>query len=227
MGDSFYLRSENYLVMAILKNGPNGGFSGKVGSIVGYQWRGKDVIRGLPRLSSKKRTPEQLANQQKMTLTQRFLQRVIIFIRVGFKHEAERRVMSAFNVAMSYNKKNAITGEYPDLLFDYRKALVSTGGVIPVAGGTARWAEGGLELQWDNNSTEKGAGNRDYLLVLLFFPEEEVCEFRFNGAQRDVGRDVVPVKAPFIGKPVHVYASFMRYNGNDISPSSYIDVTAS
>ncbi len=35
--------------MAVLKNGANGGFSGKVGSIVGYELNGQDVIRGLPK----------------------------------------------------------------------------------------------------------------------------------------------------------------------------------
>ena len=208
--------------MAILKNGPNGGFSGKVGSIVGYQWRGKDVIRGLPRFSSKPRTPDQLANQMKMTLTQRFLQRVILFIRVGFKHEAEQRVMSAFNVAMSYNKKQAIVGEYPDLAFDYSRALVSMGSVAPVKDGTAQWVEGGLELRWTNDTGQGNAGDRDYLLALLFFPDDEVCEFRFNGASRGEGRDIVPVRPFFIGKPVHVYAAFTLYNGSNISPSSYI-----
>jgi len=34
--------------MATLKNGPNEGFSGKVGSVVGSSWKGIDYIRGLP-----------------------------------------------------------------------------------------------------------------------------------------------------------------------------------
>ncbi len=213
--------------MAILKNGANGGFSGKVGSVVGYQWRGKDVIRGLPRISAKERTPEQLANQLKMTLTQRFLQRVIHFIRVGFKLEAERRVMSAFNVAMSYNKKQAIVGEYPNLAFDYSKAVVSMGGVAAMKDGAASWGDSGLELRWTNDSGEGNADDRDYLLVLLFFPESETCEYLFNGACRDEGQEFIPLKPYCIGKPVHVYASFIRYNGVDISPSSYMSAALS
>ncbi|MGK6352745.1 DUF6266 family protein [Parapedobacter sp. DT-150] len=210
--------------MAILKNGPNGGFSGKVGSVVGYQWRGKDVIRGLPRFPSKPRTPAQLANQQKMTLAQEFLKSAIHFIRFGFKHEAEQRVMSAFNVAMSYNKKQAITGEYPDLVFDYSKAVVSMGGVPPVKDGTARWVADGLELRWTNDAGGN-ASRLDSLNVLLFFPEHETCEAHYNGAARNKGQDVVPVRPHHIGTPVHVYALFTRYNYSDISPSSYIEVT--
>lgn len=212
--------------MAILKNGPNGGFSGKVGSVVGYQWRGKDVIRGLPRLQSKKRTPAQLANQLKMTLTQQFLKSVIHFIRSGFKHEADKRVMSAFNVAMSYNKKQAITGEYPNLVFDYSKALVSMGGVPGMKEGSASWTDTGLELRWTSDAGEGNASGRDNLWVLLFFPEDETTEYLFNGATRDKGKDTIPVRSHQLGKPVHVYASFIRYNGSDISPSSYIGMVS-
>ncbi len=208
--------------MAILKNGPNGGFSGRVGSVVGYQWRGKDVIRGLPRFTSKKRSPAQLANQLKMKLTQQFLKSCITFIRDGFKHEAEQRVMSAFNVAMSYNKKQAITGEYPNLVFDYSKALVSMGRVPAMKDGTAVWTDAGLKLEWSNDTGKDGASRNDNLWVLLFFPEYETCEVCFNGASRDKGEAIVTLRPYYLGKPVHIYTSFVRYNGSDISPSIYI-----
>ena len=208
--------------MAILKNGPNGGFSGRVGSVVGYQWRGKDVIRGLPRLTSKKRSPAQLANQLKMKLTQQFLKSCITFIRDGFRHEAEQRVMSAFNVAMSYNKKQAITGEYPNLVFDYRKALVSMGGVPAMKDGVAAWTDAGLKLKWSNDAGKSGASRRDNLWVLLYFPEYDACETCFNGGSRDMGETVVTVRPHQLGKSVHVYTSFVRYNGTDISPSTYL-----
>lgn len=208
--------------MAILKNGPNGGFSGRVGSVVGYQWRGKDVIRGLPRLTSKKRSPAQLANQLKMKLTQQFLKSCIGFIRDGFRNEAEQRVMSAFNVAMSYNKKQAIAGEYPDLVFDYSKALVSMGGVPAMKEGTAMWTNTGLKLRWTNDSGKDGASYRDNLWVLLLFPDYENCEAYFNQASRDKGEEIISVRPHQLGKPVHVYTSFTRYNGSDFSPSSYL-----
>lgn len=210
--------------MAILKNGPNGGFTGKVGNVVGYQWKGKDVIRALPRFPAKKRTPAQLANQLKMTLTQRFLQRITPFIRMGFRHEAEQRRMSAFNVAMSYNKKQAITGVYPDLRFDYPNAIVSMGGLAPMKGGSVRWIDKGLKLTWTNDVGQERVSNLDRLLVLLCFPEYEACIFRFNGALREAGQDTLAIDAYLVGKPVHVYATFIRYDGSDVSPSSYFTV---
>src|SRR5690606_12353830 len=99
-----------------------------------------------------KRSDAQLANQQKMTLVQRFLQATIHFIRVGFKNAAEERQMSAFNLAMSYNKKEAIVGLYPELQLDYSRITASMGGVRGMEGGSARWADDGLALEWIDNS---------------------------------------------------------------------------
>jgi hypothetical protein len=39
--------------MAILEDGPNGGFRGKVGSVYGYNLNGKCVIRGARKKSTK------------------------------------------------------------------------------------------------------------------------------------------------------------------------------
>jgi hypothetical protein len=39
--------------MAIIREGINGGFSGKAGAVVGYYRLGKWVMRGLPKPSSK------------------------------------------------------------------------------------------------------------------------------------------------------------------------------
>lgn len=210
--------------MAILKSGPNSGFRGTVGNVVGYQWRGKDVIRSLPRPSNKKRSDAQLANQQKMTLVQRFLQAIIPFIRVGFKNAAEERQMSAFNLAMSYNKKEAITGSYPDLQLDYSRAIVSMGGIKGLEDGSARRVAGGLELKWADNSGEGGAKQSDYLQALLFFPDEQHVVYVFNGNHRDKGTEFIALESSLMEKPLHIYTSFCRYDGSDVSPSSYLSI---
>lgn len=69
--------------MAILNDGINGGFTGKAGSVIGYQLNGKWIIKGLPRLSrkNKKGTVEQNACRNKFTLMQMFLSKVLGYIR--------------------------------------------------------------------------------------------------------------------------------------------------
>lgn len=90
--------------MATYKDGVNGPFRGKVGTVVSYQWRGTWVMRSVPKITNKKRSLKQLANQQKMAVVQTLLQKVIDYVRKGYHLEGEKRRMSAFNAAMSYKQ---------------------------------------------------------------------------------------------------------------------------
>jgi hypothetical protein len=46
--------------MATFEKGILGGFSGKIGNVVGARWRGKDIMRSVPRSSSRLPTESQL-----------------------------------------------------------------------------------------------------------------------------------------------------------------------
>ena len=130
--------------------------------------------------------------------------------------------MSAFNLAMSYNKKHAVSGTYPSQQLDYPNAVVSTGPVAPMASGTVRWTEDGLQLTWVDNSAEERAAHSDHLIVLMVFTGEPHTEFLSNGAYRDQCSQFIPLNPSLVGKPVHVYTAFSSYDGNAVSPSSYI-----
>ena len=54
--------------MGIIRQGANGGYSGKVGSTVGSSWKGIDYIKALPKKSSKPATQAQLEQQAKFKL---------------------------------------------------------------------------------------------------------------------------------------------------------------
>lgn len=60
--------------MATLNKGILGGFSGKVGTVVGANWRGLDIIRSRPKISKRNPTEKQLEQQMKFKLAISFLQ---------------------------------------------------------------------------------------------------------------------------------------------------------
>ncbi|WP_336734977.1 DUF6266 family protein [Chryseobacterium sp. VD8] len=60
--------------MARITKGILGGFSGKVGTIVGANWRGQDIIRSIPKPSSKQPTNKQLLQQTRFSMVISFLQ---------------------------------------------------------------------------------------------------------------------------------------------------------
>ncbi|MGK9125266.1 DUF6266 family protein [Olivibacter sp. SA151] len=101
----------------------------------------------LPKKRTSPTSEKELANRERMRIMQKFLQDSKNFIDLGFQLEAKARNMSAFNAAMSYNKKYAITGSYPDLKIDYEKLLVSKGLLITPTNPSVAYVEGTLHFK--------------------------------------------------------------------------------
>ena len=59
--------------MAQFNQGVNGAFSGKVGSVIGSNWRDIDYMRGLPKKTSKEPTAKQLGVRARFTVLSQFL----------------------------------------------------------------------------------------------------------------------------------------------------------
>ena len=129
--------------MGIISQGILGGFSGKVGNIIGATWKGISYIRIKPVSVANPRTEGQVNQRNKFSATLAFLQPSLAFFKVGYKFYANK--MSAFNAAMSYVIQNAMTGTAPNFTVDYATALVSRGKLEGVLGGDA--SEAGDVLQ--------------------------------------------------------------------------------
>src|SRR4051812_43357022 len=108
--------------MGIFKNGILSAFSGKMGTVVGYELNGQAIGRSLPRPRTKKASPKELANRKKFGDVQLWLKPLTVFLRIGFKNYDPK--FQGFVAAKSYNSKNAVTGEYPDFVIDPALALV-------------------------------------------------------------------------------------------------------
>jgi Family of unknown function (DUF6266) len=94
--------------MGIISKGILGGFSGKVGTVVGGNWKGIDYMRSM---SSSKRTSfsqAQLEQQAKFALSVKFLQPINGLLDITFRDYAIK--MTGQNNAMRYTLKNAIAG---------------------------------------------------------------------------------------------------------------------
>ena len=211
--------------MAVLKNGANGSFSGKVGSIVGYEWKGISVIRGLPK-KNKHRTPSplELANRQKMALIQKFLQQALPFIRLGFSLEAEAGNMSAFNAAMSYNKKNAIAGEYPDLSIDFHHALLAKGTLSKPMDARTTLTKEGIQFEWNPHEWREKPFVRS-MLFMTSFEYQSLSAMVLGGVNAKMGKEVLPFGCRFDTIPkqvkIHTFMAFVTAMHDAISDSVY------
>ena len=109
--------------MAEIKKGILGGFSGKVGPVVGANWRGKDIIRSTPKSSSKPKTDKQILQQMKFKATISFLQPLRSIQSRFFGMNAG--VRSKVNLAASYVINNAIEVVEGLPVMVYNKVLIT------------------------------------------------------------------------------------------------------
>lgn len=212
--------------MAILTNGPNGGFSGKVGSVVGYKWKGKDVIRGLPRKSQQPRSEARLANEQAMKLIMGALTPLKVFIRAGFRDAVQSLDMTAFNLALSLNKKQAIKGEYPNLEIDWSKFRISQGELPGLEDVTATWGDTGLFLSWSDNTGSAKAYGTDSLSVVVYSHKNEQWYNFLNNSPRNAQKCNLRAQEKWMGTEVEVFLSMVSFGGELVSDSMHIHVPA-
>lgn len=90
--------------MATFNNGALGGFSGKLGTVVGSTWRGQNVMRSLPELGTQKFSPAQLRQQQRFKVVQEFLSDLKFLLSDTFG--SNRGKNPPYNNAMSYHIVN-------------------------------------------------------------------------------------------------------------------------
>lgn len=62
--------------MAEIKDGILGGVTGKIGNMVGYQWRGRNLLRTNPRLNKRKASTAQQLQREKFGLVSSFVNKV-------------------------------------------------------------------------------------------------------------------------------------------------------
>ena len=208
--------------MGKISQGILGGFSGKVGNVVGGSWKGIDYMRVKPASVANPQTEAQMNQRAKFSTVLGFLQPIGDFIKVGFKNYAIK--MTAFNSAMSYNLKNALTGDYPDYTIDYTKALVSRGSLAGALNpAAAQTGSNEITFTWDNNSSEGNASVDDTAMVLILNSTKGEAIFITEGSTRTTGEQVMTIPTNFAGDTLKCFIAFKSQSG-DVSNSKNVEL---
>ena len=206
--------------MGTFKQGIYGGYSGKVGNVVGSSWKGIDVMRIMPASVANPQTVPQETQRSKFSVTMAFLQPLSQFLRTGFKNYAIK--MSGINAAMSYNIKNAITGVYPYQAINYPNALVSRGSLPAALNQVAASTVAATVLfTWDDNSSESGASALDKSLIVVYNPVKNQAVTISQLAERADGTQTVTVPDSFSGDQVQCYIGFINVKGDEVASSRF------
>ncbi|NII85519.1 MULTISPECIES: DUF6266 family protein [unclassified Pedobacter] len=205
--------------MARLKDGALGGFSGKVGSVIGYSYRNKDYIRSIPVPSKKPPTLKQLASRARFKFFNEWRNPLSGFFNVTFKNQTNTH--SAQNAAHQLNK-DIITGEYPDFIIDYTKVIISKGSLPPVLDLQMQHENDMLYFTWQPNLINTAMGT-DLLAILVCYTNN-INHFQasLNAAERGSGNCAFKLDYTAPGEKIEIYATFLSNNRERASDSHYM-----
>ena len=206
--------------MGTIKKGILGGFSGKIGTVVGANWKGVSYMRSLPKKFRDPHTEPQLNQRSKLAISIFFLKPVAELLRIGWKLYAQQR--STFNAAMSYTMLNAITGTYPNYSIDSGKVLISRGSLPPAVNAGATSVSGKMKFEWNNNSGSSAAKQTDKALLAVVNPAKSEAVFDAAGADRKSGKQTLVLPADWSGNNVEAYLGFISDDGKEVANSMYL-----
>ncbi|MFN3555792.1 MAG: DUF6266 family protein [Bacteroidales bacterium] len=192
--------------MGKIRSGILGPVAGKVGNVVGGSWRGIDYLRIMPASVSNPRSPGQLNQRGRFVLILRFLQPLLDFLKIGFRAWAVK--MSAFNAAMSYNLRHAVTGEFPDFNILFEQVLVSRGSLRPAADVTCSSPQPAqLLVQWTDNSGWGNASPTDRVMIVIYNSQRMIVRYELDVAFRSDGEATMNLPVSFSGEEIQVWVA--------------------
>ncbi|WP_439127554.1 DUF6266 family protein [Polaribacter sp.] len=207
--------------MGKISQGILGGLSGKVGNVIGGSWKGIDYLRIKPSSVANPRTEGQVNQRNKFSATIEFLQPNKAFLNLGYKGFAYKK--TAFNAAMSYVLKNAITGTAPNFTVDYSLALLSRGNLSNVVNGAFDISiPEQVTFTWNDNSVDSNANTTDKAMLLVYNPSKKESISILNGSDRSIGSDVVSIPISYAGDTLELFMAFVSSDGKEVSNSVYL-----
>ncbi|EPH11653.1 hypothetical protein HMPREF9713_01492 [Myroides odoratimimus CCUG 12700] len=163
--------------MAEIKEGILGAVVGKVGTVVGVLWRGRNILRAKPLKSSKKATEAQLKQWDKMSLVSTFASKFKDFVNAHCPavYNGEKW-MTGKEQMISRLMKQGIAIHEGEQYVQIDKVLLSIGTLAPaVIKKISTLKAGKLKVQWDNHLINPLTLDTDVLTIMAY--HEELDQF--------------------------------------------------
>lgn len=208
--------------MGTFSKGILGGFSGKVGNVVGARWRGKDVMRSLPTRGTYTATQLQIEQRERFKTAVMFLTPIKNLLSEYFgKPQGDK---SSFNLATGYHIKNALL---PDGLggyvIDYPKVLIGKGDLRGISnGGVTLDTNQEVTISWDDNSGQGNAATTDELVVVGYCEALGLFETANPAGTRNLTTVQLPLPAYWAGQEIQLWATFVTADHKQAATSTYL-----
>ena len=207
--------------MGKISKGILGSFSGKVGTVVGLTWRGIDIIRSLPRKSTRTVTAAQLLQRNKFSIVIGFLKLIKPIITRYFGTVTGS--YSKYNLATSYHLKEAVVYDGTNFHFNFNKVEISRGDLIGVQSPVmVVLPNTKLKFNWTNNTGQGQAKANDRLIAVVYEPISKTVKYSLNLGTRDAGTADFDLPQVISGLTVHCWISFVSDDEKLYATSDYL-----
>lgn len=181
--------------MAEIKNGILGGVSGKIGTVVGANWRGKNIIRAIPRKSKKAPSLAQLEQRAKFKLIIAFLSPLNAIVSRYFGNPQDSKSRS--NLAVAYHLLEAIEQEENAFILNLEK-VVLTKGILPnITVASATLEAGTLALTWTPNAGSSIERDTDLITMVIYSQKHKSFQLFEKAVNRQTNALTAPLSADF------------------------------
>lgn len=209
--------------MGKVTGGPSKDWSGKVGShVFSQQQDGQTIVREIKGTIDVPPTRKQLGNRQIMELTKNFMRPLKEFVNTGYPQEKVVTGHSPFNMMVSYVRKNAIEGKYPDQHIAFSKVLMTQGPLAPPVDASVELSETGFTFKWDASILDDDIYYSDQVIMVAYFPKLKKLRDKVIGPGRYLGSAILEPLGIKHGNVAELYLSFKRAHSSMISDSVYL-----
>lgn len=206
--------------MAKQRYGINDGYRGTVGTVIGYQWRGKWCLRSRPRFVRNPRTERQQHNRAHFRAVVRFAASIKQTLRFGLHAKALEAHMTECNLFAHLNKECfSLSGE-GRLEVDYEALVVAQGPVAPVGFGEVEATAGAVNVAFEKNPLHVRAEGVDEVYLFALCPSLEASLLSAPVYRRSK-HIAMALPDEWAGYEVHFYGFVADYAGR-ASVSEYL-----
>lgn len=207
--------------MAKFNQGILGGFSGKLGTVVGTVWNGQQIMRAKAS-SHKDANTEAQQQRSKWRLAIEYLKPLTAYLRTACAPYAQSLSLTSFNVAMSYLLKNAIDGEYPDYIVAPEKVRVAFGSLSAPLNPKVSVADSVATFTWTDNAGDGDAVSTDIVLPLVYNVEQSSAVCDVASYLRGDGEARLTIPDAWAGSELHCYVAALSADLETTSNSLYV-----
>lgn len=195
--------------MATIRNGIHGMISGRIGSLVFCDYRGKQVVKSLPRRSKKQPSVAQQSQRLRFSVVCNFS---TLF--KGLIAESHKKFVSDL-------LKNVVIGTYPDFELDYSKVAFTKGILMRTHACVCASRANHLNFTWEY-CRHFLTSPSDQAILIVYNPAKHRSVWLKPGITRDAQAAELPIPESFSGDTLHCWIAFVSQDEKQYSTSSYL-----